>query len=631
MDKNQIIGFGLIFLLIVVWSQFNQPTPEQLAEQKRLRDSIELANSSEGLNKKVEKQATLPQQVPTEMDSTQLAAYKSGFGPFAPAATGDEQFFTLENKDVQLTFSNKGGRITNALIKGYDKIATDTNGVESKIPLFLLEDEKNIFEYQLPVANLPSGYIGTQSLTFQASQNGNTIVFKAPTSNGGFFEQKYTLAEEGYNVDYNIGGEGLGQVLDRSQSELKLNWVNYLDRLEKNTSYEKNYSTVYYKEVEEDPTYCSCTGDDEEDVEGARIKWVSNSNQFFNTTLIADDPFASAVLETKMLDDGKEDLKMLKSKLNIPMEAVNNGSYAMQFYIGPNEFTRLKSYDVALEEIIPYGRSIFGTVNRWIIRPIFNFLSGFIGNKGIVILLLTLLVKLALYPLMYRMLYSQSKMAALKPQMAAVKEKYGDDQQKQQMETMKMYQEYGVSPLGGCLPMALQMPIWFALYRFFPASIEFRQASFLWATDLSSFDVAFWLPFEIPFYGQHVSLFTLLWAGTTVIYTYYNTKHMDMSVNPMMKNIQYFMPIMFLFFFNNFAAGLTCYLLFSNLFNIAQTLVTKNYLIDQEKIKAELAANKKKPKKKGGFRDKLQEAMKAQQEAQAAKAAKLKGSGKKRK
>jgi len=231
--------------------------------------------------------------------------------------------------------------------------------------------------------------------------------------------------------------------------------------------------------------------------------------------------------------------------------------------------------------------------------------------------------------LMYKMLHSQSKMAALKPQMASLKEKYGDDQQKQQMETMKMYQEYGVSPLGGCLPMALQMPIWFALYRFFPASIEFRQASFLWATDLSSFDVAFWLPFNIPFYGQHVSLFTILWALTTVIYTYYNTKHMDMSANKMMKNIQYVMPIMFLFFFNNFAAGLTCYLLFSNLFNIAQTLITKNYLIDHEKIEAELAANKKKPKKKGGFRDKLAEAMKAQQEAQAAKA-KTAG-GKKRK
>jgi len=622
MDKNNIIGFGLLLVLLVVWTQFNKPTPEQLEEQKRFRDSIELANNAETLNQQVAVKEETQTNLVAQMDSAELATYQGSFGAFAPAAVGKEEFYTIENNELKITLSNKGGRITSVLVKGYDKIATDTSGEESKIPLFLLEDEKNVFEYQLPVTNNASGYIGSQQLTFQAEKAGNKITFKAPTSTGGYFEQTYELAAEGYGVDYKIGGQGLGQVLDRSQSNIKLNWVNYLDKLEKNSKYERNYTSVYYKKVDEDPTYCSCTSDDEEDADGDRLAWVSHSNQFFNSTIMPETPFTSGVLETQVLDEGKEDLKLVKSRLNIPLENVTGNGYAMQMYLGPNEYTRLKAYDNDLEELIPYGRSIFGTVNRWIIRPIFNFLSGFIGSKGIVILLLTLLVKLALYPLMYKMLYSQSKMAALKPQMAKMKEKFGDDQQKQQMETMKMYQEYGVSPLGGCLPMVLQMPIWFALYRFFPASIEFRQASFLWATDLSSFDVAFWLPFEIPFYGQHVSLFTILWAVTTVIYTFYNTKHMDMTANPMMKNIQYIMPVMFLFFFNNFAAGLTCYLLFSNLFNIAQTVITKNYLIDHEKIKAELSANKKKPKKKGGFRAKLEEAMKAQQEAAAAQAGK---------
>jgi YidC/Oxa1 family membrane protein insertase len=284
-----------------------------------------------------------------------------------------------------------------------------------------------------------------------------------------------------------------------------------------------------------------------------------------------------------------------------------------------------------LEDIIPFGWSIFGTVNRWVIRPIFSFLSSFIGSAGIVILVLTFLVKLALYPLTYKMLYSQNKMAALKPRIEKMKEKYKDDAQQVQMETMKLYREFGVNPLGGCLPMVLQMPIWFALYRFFPASIEFRQASFLWATDLSSYDVIARLPFEIPFIGAHLSLFTILWAVTTLIYTYYNTKHMDFGSNPAMKYLQYIMPVMFLGFFNSFAAGLTCYLLFSNLFNITQTVVTKNYIINQDKIHEELEAYKKKPKKKkSGFQERLEAAMKEQQRVQAERQAQKGKSSKKK-
>ena len=221
-------------------------------------------------------------------------------------------------------------------------------------------------------------------------------------------------------------------------------------------------------------------------------------------------------------------------------------------------------------------------------------------------------------------------MGALKPRIEALKTKLGDDQQAVQMETMKLYREFGVNPLGGCLPMVVQIPIWFALYRFFPASIEFRQAPFLWATDLSSFDVFAYLPFEIPFYGAHISMFTLLWAISTVIYTYYNTKHMDMSANPAMKYMQYMMPIMFLFFFNNFASALSCYLLFSNVINIGQTLITKNFIIDQDKIEKELQAYKKKPKKKGGFQERLSKALEEQKKMQAQKEKTVKGGGKKK-
>jgi YidC/Oxa1 family membrane protein insertase len=242
----------------------------------------------------------------------------------------------------------------------------------------------------------------------------------------------------------------------------------------------------------------------------------------------------------------------------------------------------------------------------------------FIGIKGIVILVLTLIVKLLLYPLSYKMLYSQAKMTALKPQLSSLREKFKDDPSQMQMESMKIYREFGVNPLGGCLPVVIQMPVWLALYRFFPASIEFRQADFLWATDLSSYDAAFWLPFAIPFYGQHVSLFTLLWVITTLIYTYYNMQQMDMGSMgganaEMMKWMQYLMPVFFLFFFNNFASGLTCYLVFSNILNVAQTIITKKWIIDDNKIKEQLEAYRKKPKKKGGFQTRLEEALKQQQ------------------
>ena len=322
-------------------------------------------------------------------------------------------------------------------------------------------------------------------------------------------------------------------------------------------------------------------------------------------------------MTTKMTDvTASKYVKVVSSELLVPIADLNDGSFEMTMYIGPNEFKRLQALGKDVEEIIAFGSSIFGTINRWFIRPFFDFLSSYIGSKGIVIILLIFLIKMLLYPLMYKMLYSQAKMGALKPELAHLKEKFKDDTQKQQMETMKIYREYGVSPLGGCLPMVLQMPIWYALFRFFPASITFRQEPFLWASDLSSYDVLFYMGFEIPFFGAHVSLFTLLWAVSTIVYTYYNMQNVDLSANPAMKYVQYFMPVMFLAFFNNYASGLTCYMFFSNLINILQTVVTKNYIFNEEKIREDLMKEKAKPKKKSGFASKLEEAMKQQQAVQ---------------
>ncbi|RMG80925.1 MAG: membrane protein insertase YidC [Bacteroidetes bacterium] len=627
MDRNTITGFLLIFILILGYQYLMSPSEAELARQQATLDSLQQVE-----HQKADSLAGLSQDAPATLDTLAENARDSiirnrlsgQFGPFALAAQGEEAFSVLENDDVKILFSNKGGRIKEVLLKNYYKIKVDTaSKKEIKLPLKLLEDPKNRFEYYLPI-NGGNMTVSSGDLFFEPKVSGNAVTFRAEAGPGQFFEQTYTLSESGFHLDYDLKFGGLGTLFPRDAQTVQLKWVDYLDKIERNTKYERHYSTVYFKEAEEDPDYCSCTSDDEEEVNGTPLEWVANSNQFFETVVMAKEtPFRGGHFKTHVLDFNQPDLKKLESDILVPIGDGGNTHLAM--YIGPKDFEVLRAYGTELEYTIPFGSSIFGTINRWIIRPLFNFLSGFIGNKGIVILILTLFIKLALYPLTYKMVYSQSKMAALKPRLAGLKEKYKDDAQKAQMETMKIYQEFGVNPLGGCMPVLLQMPIWFALYRFFPGSIEFRQAGFLWATDLSSYDIAFWLPFEIPAYGMHVSLFTLLWAGTTVLYTYYNMQNMDMSGGmgggqnaKMMKYMQYAMPVMFLFFFNNYAAGLTCYLFFSNLINVSQMVITKKYIIDHDKIKAELEAYKKKPKKKkkGGFQAKLQEALKEQQRIQ---------------
>ncbi|MCB0641143.1 MAG: membrane protein insertase YidC [Phaeodactylibacter sp.] len=623
MDRNTIVGFVLIFGILIAWQQFMKPSAEELAEQERIQDSLLqdqlFRDSVARLELNQEEQVAVPQSPQDSMqrDSQQALIARAQFGPFAPIATGTEQTYTLANDLLKLTFTNKGGRIREAELLEYKKIVEGEDNQELELPLRLLEDPKNKFGFQLPLSELRGGKVSTEDLYFEASSTDQSITFRAAAGPGQYFEQEYRLTSGSYNVEYEVRLVNLNSVIDGSAESFELNWVNYLDKLEKNVTYERNYSTIYYKTMEEDvPDHCSCTSDDLEELDEESLKWISNTNQFFNSTLIAKEQgFKSAQLETVLLGDESEDLKKLVSDIQVPIP--ESGAFKMDLYVGPNEFKRLAEYGLAVEDVIPYGSSIFGTINRWVIRPMFNWLSNFIGSKGVAILLLTLVVKLLLYPLQYRMLYSQAKMGALKPVLAGLKDKYKDDSQKQQMETMKIYQEYGVNPLGGCLPTLLQLPIWFALYRFFPASLEFRQESFLWATDLSSYDVAFSLPFEVPFYGDHVSLFTILWAATTILYAYYNSKHMDMSANPAMKYMQYFMPLMFLFFFNSYAAGLTCYLFFSSALNVTQTLVTKNIIIDENKIKAELEANKKKPKKKNRLQSRFQDALKEQQRIQA--------------
>ncbi len=609
MDRNTQLGLLLIFGLFVLWQVVTSPSQEELIKQQKMEDSIMLARKTkEAIREKIVIQTTESQKNSAEL----LVDRENKFGDFSNAAAGKASDFVLENDLLKVTFSTKGGTIKEVLIKNHHKIVQNADRKDVKESLLLMSDDRDKFYYALPVKSVPGGFIYTKDLIFEGSLEGNTIRFKAMANNGGYFEQVYTLNPDNYLFNYAIKTENLDNILDKGFNSIKLRWINYLGKLEKAVSYEKNYSAIYYKPGIDKPEHCSCTSSDIEDKENTPIKWISFTQQFFNVSLLASENFKGAKMVTTFLDDTDKALKKMDAEIEIPFKNDNN-SFKMDFYLGPNEFDRLYAMGNNLEDIIAFGTSFFGTINRWVIRPVFNWISQFFVNKGIVILILTFLVKLSLFYLTYRMIYSQSKMTALKPQIDKLKEKHKDDASTIQMESMKLYREFGVNPLGSCLPMLLQMPIWFALYRFFPAAIEFRQAPFLWANDLSSYDEWIQLPFAIPFgFGSHISLFTILWAISTLAFTFYNSKNMDFSANPAMKWMQYVMPIMFLGFFNSYASGLTAYLLFSNVLNIGQTMATKAFLIDEAKILSQMEDHKKKPKKTGGFQDRLQKVLEEQ-------------------
>ena len=624
-NKNAMIGMVLILAILMGWNYFAQPSKEQLVTQKRQQDSIAQVRITDSLNM-VKQQQVAIQQPTAATDSVRKQQMQGDYGQLAALALGTEQSYSLENAEMKVTFSNKGGRIKEVVMKKHYKIWEDNQRHEQKELLKLFEDVKNRFEWLIP-SNTSKGTVSTQDLYFTPSVSGNTIIFSAKVNDQTFIEQKYVISGT-YDLDYDVQIKGFGQIIKPETQSVRLNVENYLDRLEKNTSYESSYSNLNYRENELTPDYLSATGVENKELNN--VKWVAHSNQFFNTAIIAKNGvFKSASLESQAYELTSSDMKKTTTRLEIP---VVNGDVtsSIKLYIGPNDYKGLQAYNVKLEDVVSYGGSILGTVNRWIIRPIFDFLHDFIGNVAICILLLTFIVKALLYPLSYKMLTSQAKTTALKPEIEKMKAKYKDDTQKIQMEQMKMYQEYGVNPLGGCMPTLLQMPIWMALFRFFPASIDFRQQGFLWATDLTGFEEFIKLPFHIPLYGAHISLFALLWGVSLLVFTWYTMKDTDMTGQPaMMKNMQYFTPVIFTVMFNSYAAGLSLYMLFSNILNIAQTVVTKNYIINHDKIRDQLMENKKKPKKKGMFRQKLDEAMQQQQAVKEQQAAKTQQAKKK--
>ncbi|MEE4258712.1 MAG: membrane protein insertase YidC [Bacteroidales bacterium] len=630
MNKNSIIGFIIIGAIMVAYTLWMTPSEEELARQQYVQDSIRMqqmildsirTRQAEVATKEIEYQEKIEKEevVETSQDYQQL---QSKYAVFANASLGNEELYILENDVIKLEISNKGGYIRNVELKKYETY--------DSLPLILFNGETTHFGLSF-FADRKA--INTQNFFFQPNDSSskhltvsgdNTIVFsmrlyadagESTIDPSSYVEFLYTLKGDDYMFDFDINMVNMESVIPATSSYLNLNWYADLRQQEK-TIDRFNGSTIYYKHYEDDVDYMSETDDDEEQIK-TRLKWVSFKQRFFSSSLIAKNYFGSGQLETieKENPESARYLKSMNVNLEIPYNFNSGTHIPMSFYFGPNKFTTLKKYDLGLERQIPIGWSFFllAWINQYIVIPVFNWLGAYGWNYGIVILVLTILLKIVLFPIAYKTYMSSAKMRVLKPEVDELSKKFPkkEDAMKKQQAVMALYKSAGANPASGCIPMLLQMPILFAMFRFFPASIELRQQPFLWAHDLSSYDSIAQLPFTIPFYGDHVSLFTLLMAVSTIMYTYLNNQMMGAQSNqlPGMKTMMYIMPVMFLGIFNDYASGLSYYYFLANIITFGQMFVFR-YAINEEKLRAKIQANKKKPKKKSGFQKRLEDAAK---------------------
>ncbi len=616
MDRNSIIGLFLIGLLVLGYSIYTQPSAEQLAAEKHRKDSLEqLARKQEAASKALaQEQAQAP--VATATDSTGLVSdsvkalqLQEQWGAFAAAASGKEQLVTLENDKVRLTLSSLGGKVKRVELKDYK--TWDGRAVE------LMSSDSSRFDITFPAQNR---IINTGQLNFQVvdGSTANKASLRLNAGDGKYLQYNYSLESGSYLVDLDLKVVGLHDLLPANTTYLNLDWKDQLNRQEQSVENERTASTLYYRFTGEDVDYISETKDEKQSLK-TKVQWIAFKQHFFSSVLIADGiSFDAPVVETFTDKNQERYVKNMTASVSLPLENKPEQDIRLRFYFGPNHYQTLKQIDdLHLEKLIPLGWGIFGWVNRYLVIPTFNYLNGFNLNFGIIILILTILVRIILLPLTYGSFKSQAKIRVLQPEMLELNEKYGDDPMKKQQETMNLYRRAGVNPLGGCIPGLLQLPILIAMFRFFPASIELRQESFLWAHDLSTYDSILDLGFKIPFYGDHVSLFTLLMTISTIIYTKMNMQ-MTAATNPSMKWMMYLMPIFFLGFFNNYSAGLSYYYFLSNIFGFAQQYLFKAF-IDEDAIHAKIQENKKKPAKKSGFQARLEAMAKEAQRQQAAK------------
>ena len=602
MDRNSVIGLLLIGAILISFSIFNQPTPQEIAAAKRQRDSIALIDQVEA-QKQAQQVAKANQSNTTLLvadsaltDSSRTADTADRLGAFAGAAQGKEELVVLENKVLKLTLTTLGGRIKSAQLK-------DFKTYDGK-PVILFESDSSRFGLNFFSQNRS---IVTNDLYFNnvSSADKGSVVMRLNAGKGQYLEYKYTLPVDSYLVAFKINLVNLNNVIAANTSSLELNWEQQLHRMEKDVKSERNVSTLYYQFIDEEVNSLSQTEDATEELK-TKVKWIGMKQHFFTQVIIADNSFDKPTrLEVKVPPEQSTDIKYMSAGLTVPYNHTVAESFGMHMYIGPSHYQTLKKTGFSLEKQIHLGWGIFGWVNRFLVIPVFNFLDSFNINYGIIILILTIIIKVLLLPLTYKAYLSQAKMKVLKPEMEEIQGKFKEEPVKLQQEMMGLYRKAGVSPMGGCWPMLLQLPILFAMLNFFPSSIELRQQSFLWADDLSSYDSILDLPFTIPFYGAHVSLFTLLMTASTIALTYFNSQ--TTPTNPQMKWMMYLMPVFFMGFLNSFSAGLNYYYFLANMISIGQQFLFRSF-VDENAIHAKIQENKKRPaaQQKSKFQQRLE-------------------------
>jgi YidC/Oxa1 family membrane protein insertase len=619
MDRNSIIGLTLIFLIIIGTIYINQPTVEELEKRKREQDSISLVLKQQALDS-VRQSALVTNALPDSLRRKEDSISRTGrFGHFAALTVGKEEKVVIENDLIKLTLSTRGGVPYAAELKPF-KRALKEGETEAK-PLLLFEGDEHRLDY---VFALQGGrQVSTSELFFEPSQthvqvggDSSVLSLVARISDQVYLEQRYTMKPGSYHVGYEVITSGFDQVLAANTRYLAMSWSLDMPVQEKTVKAERDKSSVYYAFTSGDFDYIGPTKSGEETLKEGAIGWVSFKQQFFNSTLVCKDASGlSGVVVGSGLSPDEEHVKGLYMSTYLDHDFSPYKVYSLGFFFGPNHYQTLKAENIGLERLVPLGWGIFGWVNRFIVIPVFNFLNDYISSFGIIILMLTIIFKVLLFPLVYRSYISTAKMRVLKPEMDEIKEKYASDPQKMQTENMKLFRKAGVSPLGGCVPMLLQMPILFALFNFFPVSFELRQQPFLWAEDLSTYD-SIWTFGQIPvidfIYGDHVSLFTLLMTISTIIYTRLNNQ--ISGISGQMKYIGYIMPVVFLGFFNNYAAGLSYYYFLSNVITFGQQFAIRKF-VDEDKIHKQIQENKKKPMKKSRFQERLEQMAKQQQQA----------------
>ncbi len=616
MDRNSIIGIIVIAVIILLWGILSRPSKEELEKRKRELDSLRQVQQEQVEQAIIEQQK---KEAETEIIETEEAETVSAgqlrekLGVFAESGAGVSEIYTLENNLISLNVSTKGGRPYSVELKKYKTF--------DSLPLVLFSGDSTIFGLNFYVQNK---LISTNDLFFipitdekiiKVDKQARTLAMRLESEENSYIEYKYKLEPDSYTVDLIIELAGMESISTRDPKSIDLHWEIYSPKQEKGKKNENYYTTLYYKPWQEDVDFFSARSNKEFQQEEitTRVEWIAFKDQFFSSVIIAENSFSNAFVKSTNLAESEKYIKNFRAEIGLPFNRELNEKIPVKFFFGPNKYSLLKKQysKYELHDLVTVGRGIIKWINQFVIIKIFDWLNKSINNYGLIILLLTIIIKVALFPLTYRSYLSQAKMKVLKPQLDELNKKYPKGKEmERQKATMGLYKKAGVSPLGGCLPMILQFPILFAMFRFFPTSIELRQEGFLWAHDLSTYDsILEWegtIPIISKLYGNHISLFTLLMTISTILTMKLGSQATSGSQQmPGMKSMMYFMPIMFMFILNNFSAGLTYYYFLANIITFGQNLIFKQF-IDDEKLLSKMEARKAKVKKKSGFQSRLE-------------------------